>query len=256
MIPSRRTPRPCPWLTCALGRCARAAFPAEGGENWSPPSPRSGAPVGTRETWRMHPCGRLAHLPTAGRPGFQARPPWLHQPSIARVRQVSSRAVLILADGAGTKGAAVHLLVPWFPHALVRSSPPVPARERKKKKKKNILLSDTSIFPNSPLIKPSAGGSGTFFFFFCFVSSFPFPPPPLSLSPLPFLGRQSATVRTISGPITFFFAFPFHIASTVFLPQRHRIHPFAQRFFRRRRSAPASCGRGYDRRADCSTAAR
>lgn len=134
-------------------------------------------------------------------------------------------------------------------HAAVRRS----LRERGKKKKKNILLSDTSIFPNSPLIKPSAGGSGTFFFLFCFL--FPFPPC-LSLSPLPFLGRQSATVRTISGPITFFFAFPFHIASTVFLPQRHRIHPFAQRFFRRRRSAPASCGRGYDRRADCSTAAR
>lgn len=147
MIPSRRTPRPCPWLTCALGRCARAAFPAEGGENWSPPSPRSGAPVGTRETWRMHPCGRLAHLPTAGRPGFQARPPWLHQPSIARVRQVSSRAVLILADGAGTKGAAVHLLVPWFPHALVRSSPPVPARERKKKKKRTFCSPTPPFFP-------------------------------------------------------------------------------------------------------------
>lgn len=52
-------------------------------------------------------------------------------------------------------------------------------REEKKKKKKNILLSDTSIFPNSPLIKPSAGGSGTFFFFFFVLF-------PLSLSPLPF----------------------------------------------------------------------
>lgn len=130
-----------------------------------------------------------------------------------------------------------------------------PCEREEKKKKKNILLSDTSIFPNSPLIKPSAGGSGTFFFFFV-LFPLSLSPPPLSLSPLPFLGRQSATVRTISGPITFFFAFPFHIASTVFLPQRHRIHPFAQRFFRRRRSAPASCGRGYDRRADCSTAAR
>lgn len=55
---------------------------------------------------------RLASFTHRRPPASRPDHPGLHQPSIARVRQASSRAVRILADGAGTKGAAVHLLVP------------------------------------------------------------------------------------------------------------------------------------------------
>lgn len=79
-VPVQKDPfthHPCPWVTYALGRCARAAFPAEGGD-WRELvfcSPRSGAPVGTREHWKkpFPTIGKLYPPPAAG---FQARPSW------------------------------------------------------------------------------------------------------------------------------------------------------------------------------------
>lgn len=137
MIPSRRTPRPCPWLTCALGRCARAAFPAEGGENWSPPSPRSGAPVGTRETWRMHPCGRLAHLPTAGRPGFQARPSAVYRACSASVQ---SRRAHFSGWGRHQRRGSPSLSALVPARASTQQSAGPCEREEKKKKKEHSAL--------------------------------------------------------------------------------------------------------------------